>query len=534
MIRHWQVVLPALAIGCSPTGQGTSTGSAASYVAAGDRHLEAGRYEDARRAYTTAAQAAGGNKSLQASALFGKALASQQSAATGSDSLGSGDSVLVDYRAARILDSSRLFGPASNNAGLVLRARGRHQEALRYFLDAAGTKHRAQAYFYLNAGREYERLGKADSATAIYRKALETDPGYAEARQALLRLYVRRPTPDSLLAAARKWSPDPGSSASVNDAILAFLLKPEAPAGRAYADSLLLTLAGNFASAGLSAPRFSSVYAERLAEVQRRYQALAEPITALRDAYKERSPGELYAERAGADWWHRTDGHGGPRAVWSRCLRTLGDGHDQAGNKDVAASYYEAAVGYPGTEFLERWVDLDALLPLGVIYVARASDHSTDQRAVQRLNQLIDRLFEGKMAAYEAGDLPRIRSFHITLGKMYADRGQWGDMYNARSAVFQLERMQMMTRRMRQEGHPEAFDPPQLLLTLANGYFTTRRVAEGRRTALAAAATYGRLGLPGDSTKAAYLAASGHVAPEMDARDLGDSTAAGDTTDKSR
>jgi len=513
MIRHWQALACALAISCVPQatcgGQGAS---AASYVAAGDRMLEAGRYEDARRAYTNAERVAGGNKSLQASALFGKALASQQSAASGSDTLGSSDSVLADYRAARILDSSRLFGPASNNVGLVLRARGRHREALRYFLDAAGTRHRARAYFYLNAGGEYQRLGKADSATSMYRKALETDPGYAEARQALLRLYVRRSIPDSLLSAAKTWSFDPSSSAPVNDAILAFLLKPGAPAGKAYADSLLLTLAGNFASAGLSAPRFNSAYAERLADVQRRYQALADPITALRDAYRERGPTQLYVEPARAAWWHQTDGHKGPRAVWSRCLRTLGDGHTQAGNTDVAASYYEAAVGYPGTEFLERWVDLDALLPLGVIYVARASDRSQDQRAVQRLNQLIDRLFEGKAVAYESGDLPRIRSFHITLGKMYADREQWGDMYNARSAVFQLERMQMMTRRMRQEGHPEAFDPPQLLLTLATGYFNTGRAAEGRRTALAAAATYGRLGLEGDSTKAVQFAASGPAA----------------------
>lgn len=527
MIRHWRVLAAAFAFGCCPqTAARGQAASAGSYVATGDRLLQAGRYEEAQRAYTAAGQAAGANKSLQASALFGKALASQQATATGSGTPGSSDSLLAGYRAARVLDSSRLFGPASNNAGLVLRAQGRHREALRYFLDAAGTKHRARAYFYLNAGHEYEQLGQADSATSMYRNALATDPGYAEAREALLRLYVRRANPDSLLSVARKWSGDPGSSAPVNDAILGFLSKPGAPVSKAYADSLLVALAGNLATAGLGPPRFKAAYTERLAEVQRRQPTLTEPVAALLDAYLERAPTRPYVEPANAAWWHRWNGERGPRAAWSRCLRALGDGYNQAGNTDVAASYYEASVGYPATQFLERWVDLDALLPLGVIYVARAGSGSQDRKAVQRLNELIDRLFQGKGAAYEAGDLPRIRSFHITLGKMYANRGQWGDMSNARSAVFQLERMQMMTRRMRQEGHPEAFDPPQLLLALATGYFTTGRDADGSRTALAAAATYGRLGLQGDSTSAVQFATSGRAAPNAGTIDLGDTTAA--------
>jgi hypothetical protein len=293
----------------------------------------------------------------------------------------------------------------------------------------------------------------------------------------------------------------------VNDAILAFLLKPGAPVTSAFADSLLLTLAGNFAAAGLGPKRFNAAYGGRLAEVQRKVPALAVPIAALRDAYAPRGPSQLYREPPEASWWKRWNRPGEPREVWSRCLRTIGDGYNQGESGDLAASFYEAAVGYPGTQFLEPWVDLDALLPLGAIYVARAG-RTQDPRAVQHLNVLIDRLFEGKGAAYEAGDLPRIRSFHITLGKMYADRGQWGDMYNARSAVFQLERMQMMTRRMRAEGDTAAFDPPQLLETLAKGYFTTNRRAEGRRTALAAAATYGRLGRPADSTAAVRLAES--------------------------
>jgi hypothetical protein len=112
---------------------------------------------------------------------------------------------------------------------------------------------------------------------------------------------------------------------------------------------------------------------------------------------------------------------------------------------------------------------------------------------VERLGELTEQLFMGKGAAYQAGDLPRIRSFHITLGKMYADRGRWGDRYDARGAVFQLERMQAVTRRMREDGDTAAFDPPHLLETLARGYFKTGRPTDGRRVARAAIATYTRL-----------------------------------------
>lgn len=501
----WGALAAGFALGC-PSPALMSNSSAALQLANGDRLLAAGRYQEAQAAYSGAERAAAGDRSTRASALFGKAIAWQQASATGSEGAGSNDSVLAAYGAARGLDPDRLFGPASNNAGLVLRAGSQHQEALRYFLDAAGTNHRARAYFYLNAGGEYDQLGQLDNAAGMYRRALEIDPGYLEARQALLALYLRRSSPDSLLSVARKWGADPGSAGPVNDAILAFLLKPGESPGRAYGDSLLLALAGNFASSGLSPARFNAAYVERLADIQRRHPGLAEPIAVLRDAYRERRPSELYVEPPVATWWRRRDPQGGPRAVWSRCLRVLGDRYNQAGDTDVAASYYEAAVGYPNNYLLQPWVDLEALLPLGVIYVARVGGQAEDPNAVRHLNELIDGLFMGKGAAYQAGDLPRIRSFHITLGKMYADRGQWGDMYNSRSAVFQLERMQMTTRLMREKGDTAAFDPPQLLETLAKGYFGTHRAAEGRRTALAAAATYGRLGRVADSTAAMRLA----------------------------
>jgi Tfp pilus assembly protein PilF len=496
------VALLSVAAPASLAGQLYHHQSAAARVRVADVLLKGGNYAEAQALYAEAARASAGDTRIRARAFFGLALASQQGAAVDSAASTPLDSLLAAYRAARTLDSARYYGPASNNAGLVLRERGRHREALRYFLDAASTPHPARAYFYLNAGHEYQTLGLTDSASGMYRRALQVDSGYTEARQALLVLYAARPSSDSLLALARRWGADPAAAAAVNDAILEVLARPAAP-GEAESDALLVALVRNFATTGLGVSQFADAYAPRLAEIEGRQPRLAGPIRTLREAYGRRRPGDLYRAPTDVSWWHQGRSSEGRRKAWSSMLRVIGDWYNQNDSADLAASFYEAAVGYPNTNFAAGWIDLDALLPLGVIYVSRLDTAGHDPGAVERLNQLTDQLFMGKGAAYQSGDLRRIRSFHITLGKMYADRGLWGDMYNARSAVFQLERMQMMTRRMREEGDTTAFDPPQLLEALARGYYTTSRQFEGRRTAKAAIAAYERLGRQQEAARVA-------------------------------
>ncbi|MGH3118337.1 MAG: hypothetical protein ACRDQ2_14740, partial [Gaiellales bacterium] len=135
------VVGAALLFVAGPTAVVGQEMSAAARVQDADRLLQAGRYAEARTVYAEAARASAGNARVRASAVFGQALASQQGAALDSVASAPIDSLLAAYRTARTLDSARLYGPASNNAGLVLRGRGRHREALRYFRDAAGTTH---------------------------------------------------------------------------------------------------------------------------------------------------------------------------------------------------------------------------------------------------------------------------------------------------------------------------------------------------------------------------------------------------------
>jgi tetratricopeptide (TPR) repeat protein len=475
-------------------------GGAAAAAARADRMLEQGRYRDAREAFVWVGQYAGGSATLKARALFGQALVTQQASALDS-SIGSLDAVLAGYLEARKLDSTRLYGAASNNAGLLLRSQGRHREALPYFLQAASAADPYRPYYYLNAGRELERLGRPDSAAAAYRMALKADKGYAEARRALLTLYVARGDSDSLLALARRWEGDPVSTSAFNDAVLTLLSNSSAELSAERVEALLIALCDNWAAVRLSPAHFETAYRERLAPIGRARAELAPAIAAVLDAYRVRGATELYEEPAGTTWWRRWQGDRGPRKTWSRLLRSIGDRYDQADNAAVAASFYEAAVGYPANDFAAPWLDLDALLPLGAIYVSRAQASGENARAVERLNHLTDQLFMGKGRAYGAGDLRRIRSFHMTLGHIYAEQKRWGDMGDVRSAVFQLERMRMVTQIMRQDGDTTAIDPPALLEELATAYAGTGRSHDARTVSEAAAAGYDRLGRPADAAR---------------------------------
>lgn len=492
-----------------PSAGAQSAYAGAAAVARGDQMLKSGRYRQAELEYATAAAWAGADASLKARAIFGRALAGQQGSVADSGPGRPLDSLLAGYLAARRLDSTRLFAAASNNAGLLLRAEGRHREALAYFLDAGATADPSRPYFLVNAGRELERLERPDSAGTLYRQALEADRGYGEARQALLQLYGRRQSPDSLLALSRRWGAEAGSAEAVNDALVEFL-RAGAQAGDEAAGRVLVALVENWGAATLSPRAFDRAYRERLTAVARRYPGLSPAIAAVEHAYSQRDTLDLYVEPASAEWWHQWRRDSPRRKAWSSCLRSLGDrynqGGSQGGSRAVAASYYEAAVGLPKTDFAQPWLDLDALLPLGAIYVSRARDPGQDPRGVERLTRLTDQLFMGKGAAYGANDLRRIRAFHMTLGHMYADQKQWGDSRNPRSAIFQLDRMRQVTARLRDEEGADVSDPPQLVEQLARGYAATGDLRRARALSGEAKAGYERLGRRAEAARIAQWA----------------------------
>jgi hypothetical protein len=89
------------------------------------------------------------------------------------------------YRRALVFNPG--YKEAINNLGILIARRGDLQSALACFIQAASLAPQ-DAFPQLNIGRANERLGKRAAAREAYLRALNLDPGLAEARAGLTRL----------------------------------------------------------------------------------------------------------------------------------------------------------------------------------------------------------------------------------------------------------------------------------------------------------------------------------------------------------
>jgi tetratricopeptide (TPR) repeat protein len=106
----------------------------------------------------------------------------------------------------------------------------------------------------------------------------------------------------------------------------------------------------------------------------------------------------------------------------------------------------------------------------------------------QRQRQLINELFAGKAGAYRSEDLVAMQRFHTTLGRWYAERGEWGPggITNGR---FQLEHAIDTAEQRVKRGEP--YQPLQEEKDmLAGGYLKIGAPDQARSMYLQAAAAY--------------------------------------------
>jgi len=100
---------------------------------------------------------------------------------------GSFDTAIELCRKAIDLDPE--FGNPWNDLGAYMLALDRPQEAIPYLEQALKSpRYLTYHYAHYNLGRAYEKIGDRTRARMKYRAALELDPGYALARDALDRL----------------------------------------------------------------------------------------------------------------------------------------------------------------------------------------------------------------------------------------------------------------------------------------------------------------------------------------------------------
>jgi Tfp pilus assembly protein PilF len=85
------------------------------------------------------------------------------------------------------------FGNPYNDIGAYLIELGRAEEAIPWLRQATkAPRYEARVFPWTNLGRAYEQLGRFKEAVDHYQKAIELEPRYRPAAQALERLLVRR------------------------------------------------------------------------------------------------------------------------------------------------------------------------------------------------------------------------------------------------------------------------------------------------------------------------------------------------------
>jgi tetratricopeptide (TPR) repeat protein len=123
-----------------------------------------------------------------------------------------------------------------------------------------------------------------------------------------------------------------------------------------------------------------------------------------------------YADAPESRWWRERDER---ISAWSRILKSLGDSYWRQARLKVAASFYEAAIGYRSPYRLESWVDLQALVMLAATF-SNLGRHDGVQQLVPAVDQWVENNLKLTQWEREA-----IRDFYFHSALVYTDARQY-------------------------------------------------------------------------------------------------------------
>jgi hypothetical protein len=112
---------------------------------------------------------------------------------------------------------------------------------------------------------------------------------------------------------------------------------------------------------------------------------------------------------------------------FAKLLISIGHESRERGQSGPALVRYLAA-------FWIRPVEADAAVEAIAVFREKPGELERNRMA---FDMVIDELFVGKGAAYDAGDWSSILRFHVVLGKIFEISGNWGPPGEPRSAIFQ-------------------------------------------------------------------------------------------------
>jgi tetratricopeptide (TPR) repeat protein len=329
----------------------------------------------------------------------------------------------------------------ANNYGTILLRQDKPQKALEVLQpleqeytqsnDTAGKT----AYFY-NLGRAYEKSAELTKAKKSYQQAALTDPGFSPASRAVNRLLPKVAKNDEVLAGTAEWLNaviDKGDLAQAEKNLQSVLANEELYRLPGF-EKILISLIRYLALVESDVDQFRERWEHRLPPLGT-LQPTAQRVTLeLKSLYH----GDLEIEfkpESGLRYvntiFHESR-KSGMADLATRFVKMVGDRYRAARFPAWALQRYAIAWSLDTTNMEAAYGAVNVLFE-NVDLLPGATD---------QLDRFIHEVFELKGQAYKAPvgeDWENILRFHLVLGSIYTKKEIWGNSYNARSAIFQLE-----------------------------------------------------------------------------------------------
>ena len=432
-----------------------------------------GDHEVAAKTYEQALGVARGlnNPLAQAQAMLDQARELEAlSVPTSSEGL---SQVLSLYDEASSLGDSDHQALAYNNKGVTLLRADRPKDAIANLtrtFDSVSPQQRP--YLYFNLGRAHEQLGKPDEAYRYFLAALSQKKDFRVAAESAFRV-VRTMQPDNGIKAAAELSKRLTANRewAVLQKELANCLQQWG--GEPEVSELFGPIIDGYAKSGISRSEFQYGHRRQLQNIGEGAPLVQELTRALALAYEatlEVSVNSNDAWEMFPDW-----GRDGVPQNWAALLKSAGDAFANQGNTEQALARY-----------LLSW-NLDPDNTEAMVYIAdvlvRNQELQEQHRAV--VDQLIRRVFAAKGHSYSVPhkteqDWRNLMRYHILLGTLFEQRGEFGSIHEVSSAVFQFERARIAEEQVRK--HDPTLPPsPGIYLGLAEALRQSPQSDDGDR-----------------------------------------------------
>lgn len=329
----------------------------------------------------------------------------------------------------------------TNNYGALLLRQKNPKEALRVLKSVEKEYSKTpdpvkKSTYYYNLGRAYETSGDPIRARASYQSSALADPAFSPASRAVNRLLTRIEASTTFFRETAEWltAMVERGDLPLSEKTLLSVLSQKAWYTRDGFEILLIPFICYLTEVKIGPERFSMDWADKLPPEDLAAKKTTAVVREIISAYTKNheinfrpgSSSPSFIATLGAAK------HAGQVKRVTRFVKMIGDQYKAMGMPQKALQRFAAA-----------WTMDTSNMEAAYAIAYTLLDSSADLPGMDNLlDSFTFQLFELKGAAYRAPlgqDWENILRFHLVLGTIYSRKGIWGNRYDARSAIFQLE-----------------------------------------------------------------------------------------------